>query len=245
VNTPASSWSAEQIDAFVDGQLDPATAAQIEAAMVGDAAFGARIAQQRELRARLAGAFDAVLDEPVPARLLQALDGRSGGATAIGAARSARTRLVAPRPLWWSAAAASVLVAALIGWNLPRDPGGVLIPEEGALLAAGALEEALSRRVSGDARDTTGITVALSFITADGRYCRAFSLDSGLDGLACRGNGRWEVEATGRAPARPAEEYRQASSTLSAPVLAAISLRQAGDALTPDEESRLRDGGWQ
>jgi hypothetical protein len=39
-------------------------------------------------------------------------------------------------------------------------------------------------------------------------------------------------------------EYRQAGTSLSAAVLAAIGERQAGDTLTPEEERQLRESGW-
>lgn len=239
-------WTSAEIHAFVDGELDATRAAQMQADARDDAELAAHIARQRELRARLGTAFDPVLDEPVPAQLLRVLEGGSGAATPISAARRRPARLVAPRPLWWGAAAAGVLVAALLGWSMPRHVDAPLVSDEDGLLAAGALAEALTQRIAATRTSDAGVLVALTFRALDGRYCRVFSLDSGIDGLACRSGETWRVESIGRSPAgdTPVSEYRQASSALSPSVLTAITRWQAGDALTPEEERRIRDAGW-
>ena len=61
--------------AFADGELDAAKRAEITAAMEKDAELARRIAHHRELRARVAGAFSPVLDQPVPDRLVNAARG--------------------------------------------------------------------------------------------------------------------------------------------------------------------------
>jgi hypothetical protein len=240
-------WTDEQVAAFADGELDAKDTARIQLAMRQDLALAGRVARQRALRARISRHFDTVLGEAVPERLLQAVAGKGGAATPIGAARRPAARLVAPRPLWWSAAAASVLVAALLGWLLPRGGERLLVAGAAGLVADGALDAALTERISAEGSSAGGMLVALSFRAGDGRYCRTFSLDTGLDGLACRGADGWVVEAIGRTPAREsgaAPEYRQASSALSPSVLAAITRWQGGDALTPEEERRVRASGW-
>lgn len=241
MNGVPETWDDLQLAAYVDGELDAAAAASIEAQLAHDASLATRVARQRALRARLRAAFDPVLDEAVPAKLVAALEGRGGAATPIGAAPQKPPPPAAP-PLWWGAAAASVLLALLVGWMLPRG-GALLVPAGDGLLARGALEEALSSQVSGAAAGTAAVHVSLSFLASDGRYCRAFSLPSGIDGLACRRDDRWLVEATGRT-ARETGEYRLAGTPLSSSVVAAISGRQQGDVLTPDEERQLLDRGW-
>ena len=59
----------EILMAYADGELDPARRAEIDAAIAKDPALARRVEQQRALRARLAGAFAKVLDQPVPERL--------------------------------------------------------------------------------------------------------------------------------------------------------------------------------
>ena len=68
-------FSDEIVMAYVDGELGDATRAAIEVAMTTDADLAQRVARHRELRKRVQGAFDPVLAEPVPERLLAAAKG--------------------------------------------------------------------------------------------------------------------------------------------------------------------------
>lgn len=240
-------WTDEHVAAFVDGELGADDTARMQAAMQQDLALAGRVARQRALRARISRHFDGVLGEAVPGRLLQAAEGKGGAATPVGAARKPRARLVAPRPAWWSAAAASVVIAALVGWLMPREAERPLVAGDNGLMASGVLDAALSQRIAAEGSREDGVLVSLSFRAGDGRYCRVFSLDSGIDGLACRVAEGWVVEAVGRSPAGDsgvAPEYRQASSALSPAVLAAITRWEGGDSLTPEDERRVREAGW-
>ncbi|HWL62413.1 MAG TPA: hypothetical protein VNQ32_06440 [Steroidobacteraceae bacterium] len=242
MNPGHETWDELQLAAYVDGELDATAAARIEAQLVQDAALATRVARQRALRAQLRAAFDPVVQEPVPPKLLAALEGRGSAAVPIGIARAPASPLQAS-PMWWGAAAASVLLALLAGWMLPRG-NAMLVPASDGLLASGVLHQALSMQASGATAGTGAVHVSLSFQATDGRYCRAFSLPSGVDGLACRHDGRWLIEATGRAPRSAGDGYRQAGTTLSPSVVAAISGRQQADVLTPEEERQLLDRGW-
>ncbi len=73
--------SDEQLMAYVDGELDADARAQIEAAMVSDAELARRVARQQRLREKLRAAFDEVLREPVPDRLLAAARNAPGAAS--------------------------------------------------------------------------------------------------------------------------------------------------------------------
>ncbi|HXA91652.1 MAG TPA: zf-HC2 domain-containing protein, partial [Steroidobacteraceae bacterium] len=67
------SISNERLMAYVDGELDSAARAEVEAAMSGDTEFEQRIAKYRELRDKLKAAYESELAEPVPERLLAIL----------------------------------------------------------------------------------------------------------------------------------------------------------------------------
>jgi hypothetical protein len=238
MTTPARDWSDSEVQAFVDGELDAEEAAGFAAQVRLDLALAQRVARERALRAKLAGTFASVLREPIPERLTRAVEGKVSSRT---------TRRAAPGPLWWSAAAAGLLVAWMIGSRMPRTVEGTLVSDDSGLRAGGMLAEALSQRLSAEGSKAQGVLISLSFKAGDGRYCRTFSLDSGIDGLACRRADAWRVEATGRSPTEgaPADDtYRQASSELSPAVMAAISRWRAGDALTREEERLARDSGW-
>lgn len=62
----------EELHAFVDGELDAKRAARIEARLVEDSNVAAAVLGIRAQKACLRRAFDRVLDEPVPSRLVAA-----------------------------------------------------------------------------------------------------------------------------------------------------------------------------
>lgn len=239
----ADEWDDSRIHAYVDGELDAFTTARLEAACRRDVTLNARVERQRQLRATLRASFETVLDEPVPARLLEAARKKPapGVVTPIAAARP---RKAAP-PLWLGAVAASLVIGVAVGWLLPRSAGLPVADSDSGLVATGYLDAALSQALSSDQPDPAGVRVALSFTTGDGAHCRSFALPTGADGLACRRDQHWHVEVLGQGAApQPGTAYRQAGSALSGPVLAAISEKQAGDTLTVEQEQQLRDAGW-
>ena len=246
--TTQSPWDDARIHAYVDGELDAETSARLEADSRRDAALAARIAQQRQLSARLRAEYDPVLEEPVPQRLRDALAGPKSPAaiTPIGAARK-----TAPRPSWsvreWGALAAALVLGALLGPFVFRDSSGLPIANEGGrLVAAADLDAALSTRIAGAATEGALARIELSFRAASGEYCRTFGLRTGAGGLACRRDGRWSVELLDAAGAQPDAPggFRQASSALSPAVLGAINALGAGDPLTADEERQRLAAGW-
>ncbi len=93
--------------AYVDGELDPAARAQVEAAMRDDPQIEKRVAQHRELKAKIQQAYAADLTEAVPERLVAAAHGRGpvsdphvvdlGQARAAIASKSLRLRWRQPQ----------------------------------------------------------------------------------------------------------------------------------------------------
>lgn len=244
MNQPAQPWDDAQIHAFVDGELEASLAAKLAADCQHDAGLAARIARQRHLLTRLHAEFSAVLEEPVPERLRQALSPAPHAVTPLGAARAPRAR---PSTPWWGALAASVVIGIMVGWLMPRGAGLPIEAADGGLLARGALDAALSEQLSTDDATASGVQVALSFRSTDGTWCRSFSLQ-GIDGLACRSATGWRVEVLSPSATSgtvAGDAYRQAGTPLSSAVLQAISARQSGDTLTSDEERALRDRQWQ
>ncbi|MEO8315845.1 MAG: hypothetical protein ABI645_13755 [Pseudomonadota bacterium] len=236
----ADEWNDDRIHAYVDGELDAFTTARLEAACRQDAMLNARVEKQRRLRVQLKARFDPVLDEPIPARLLQTTNTPpSATVTPIRAARP-QARI---QPLWLGALAASLVIGLAIGWIIPRNTQLPVAAGGNGLVATGYLDKALSQALSSEGRTSSGVQVALSFQAGDGTFCRSFALTSGADGLACRGVNGWRIEVLGRAPART-EDYRQAGSPLSGAVLAAIGEKQSGDTLDVEQERQARNDGW-
>lgn len=237
-----SAWSDETIAAYVDGELDVALRAELEAALAADPALAERVEQERALRSRVEAAFGAVLDEPVPQRLLEAL--QPPAVIDLAAARAERERR---RWHWpeWGAMAACLAIGLFIGRALlaPAD-GAPFANEAGRLLARGALDRALTMQLAGDPGG--GVTLPVSFASTDGRWCRSFVLArESLAGLACRADGGWQVELLATAePAAPAGSVRPAATALPEPVLRAIDARIAGEPLDAAAERAAQAGGW-
>jgi anti-sigma factor RsiW len=91
------------VNAFVDGRLAPARAAEVEEAAARDPALAARVADYRHQNAALHEAFDSWLDEPVPKSLLAAAHPPKD----VG-----WVRRFAP----YYAVAASLFVGVAVGW---------------------------------------------------------------------------------------------------------------------------------
>jgi hypothetical protein len=256
MNTP-SSWSDAQIHAYVDGELVPDAAARLAADSRSDAMLAARVAQQRELRDMLRGAFDPVLDEPVPKRLRDALSGGAPGSvvTPIGSAGTGHRMRVEPRmrQRWslreWGAMAATLLLGLLLGISAFRKPEALpLEMAQGRLVARGELDATLSNQLSGAAPAGAVTQVALSFRAANGAVCRSFSRRDGPAGIACRSGGHWAVQLLDGihgADNGHGTDYRQAASALSPAMLGVINALGGGEALTPEQEEQQRRSGWE
>jgi anti-sigma factor RsiW len=92
-----------ELSAYVDGQLAPARASEVEQAIARDPALAARIGELRQQNTALREAFDPWIAEPIPQALLSA-----------AAPPSAIRRWRRTRP--WLAAAASLAIGVAIGW---------------------------------------------------------------------------------------------------------------------------------
>jgi hypothetical protein len=248
--------------AYVDGELPAEERARVEAAMQDDASIARRVAEQKKLRADLRAAFDGVLREPVPERLLAAARGNpvagtsaseqrgsvSDFAAAAQARNAAREARSGRRWSWpeWGAIAASLVIGVIVAQFAMRSPGGSpFTSEQGRLLAQGELARTLSDQLASEpaARDNT--TVGVSFRAKDGTYCRSFTMrSSSTAGLACRDGDTWRVDLLARTDATSGE-YAQAGSALPPAVLNAIEQQIDGEPLDAAAEARARESDWQ
>lgn len=222
----------ERLMAYADGELDGAEHANeraaIEAAMKADSALARRVERHRALRTRVSGAYNRVLDEPVPDRLLDAVrnsptETTAGSAaraetaadvTDLGRARAARAEAAADaarkRSKWsgaqWAAIAASLVFGAVIGHFALQSPElGPITQRDGHLVAQANLEQALSTQLASEQPDSAPVRIGVSFKNKGGEYCRTFVVQQGasaisaLSGLACRQGGAWDVRTLARA----------------------------------------------
>ena len=255
-------FSDETLMAYADGELDPATGAQVEAAMAGDAAMAGRVARHRAMRDDVYASFAPVLDEAVPQRLRDAL--RQAHAAPASPAPAYAPGPAANHSRWslpvWGALAASLVVGVLIG-KMAMPPfaaaGGksaAVATVNGRLAAGGALARALSQQLASAQRQGQAVSIGITFRAADGQFCRSFTLRDGppqsapLAGLACRapaGGDRWLIPVLVETPpdaAAPAG-YRMAASAAPA-VLQAIDERIAGQPLDAAAERQALQRDW-
>jgi hypothetical protein len=248
---------AQQVMAYVDGELDAAARAEFERALAGDASLQAAVERERALRAALAAAYDPVLDEPLPASLEAALRADTAVVDLAAARRAKQQRTTAPRrwhwPEWGATAACLVLGVALGLGGASFVPGGsddvIVRRADGVLVARGALDRVLTESLAADGGASPGLAVGLSFKARDGRYCRSFVTGAvtASAGLACRDGGVWQLQVL--APAETASTapgaYRQAAAALSPALLESIEKLRDGEMLDAAGERAARTRGWQ
>lgn len=240
------SFDDETLMAYVDGELDAAARTAIETAMATDADLAQRVAQHRALRSRLHNAFDPVLEEPVPERLLAAARGTSTSARSgrvVALRRIGRARWSWPQV---SALAASLVLGVLVGLSLLRT-SAPLVTRDGALLAAGTLAHALSQQLASTQPADAPVQIGVSFRSHSGDYCRTFVLrdKSALAGLACNVHGAWRMEALA-ASESPHETagYRAAASALPPGVASTLDALIASEPFDARVETAARERNW-
>jgi hypothetical protein len=242
-------YSDEILMAYADGELDEATRAEIDAAAAADPAVAAAIARHRQLRERLRAGFDRVLDEPVPRRLVEALDASADAERAAGPAPLPMRHAAPPagvrRWSWpeWGALAATLVVGAFLGFGLRPAPAPLMEREGGRLVAGGELARTLSGVLAQDAAPGAEIRPGLSFRGTGGEYCRTFAMGE-LAGLVCQDRGRWQIEMLATAPAVAMDGYRMAGVALPPAVLEAVEARLEGEPLDAAGEVEARERGW-
>jgi len=228
--------SDETLMAWLDGELDPATRSDIEAALAADAALRERLERQRRLRERLTAHYGPVAEEPVPARLTALLDPKI---VDLAAARERRAR-----PTWQSfaAIAATLVLGIAVGVLAPFGGTGPVAVQSGVMVAQGPLADALDHQLASTQASAAPTRIGVSFARADGQWCRTFD-SAALAGLACRDGGRWRLIATAPGTAGSGDGYRQAASG-SPLILEAAQNLMAGEPLDAAAERRARDADW-
>jgi anti-sigma factor RsiW len=214
--------------AYVDGEMPPEDVALFEPRLALEPALASAVARERALRARLQSAFAPVLEEPMPAGLMDLLTipdaaartapvhplAASAPAAAANDALPAGTndaaRAALPHARRWAwpqfgAMAASLVLGLVFGARMlapqPGASGDALalnVAPDGAITAQGALRSALDQDVAGQATDAKA-RVGLSFRDHAQQYCRTFTLDNASAGIACKHGDGWVVAHLERA----------------------------------------------
>ena len=242
-------FSEETLMAYADNELDAQTRTAVEEAMATDPEVARRVAQHKALRGKVRLAFDNVINEPTPQRLIDAARGvpavrREGNVIPL--------RRKAPPPrAWpqWASIAASLVVGVIIGQAMLRGSGSELVTARGGqLLANSVLAHALSEQLASTQTDQSAVRVGVSFKSKAGAYCRTFTAHESttLAGLACRDHDDWHVQVLAQttSTADNGTAYRQAGSALPKSVLQAVDDNIAGEPLDAAAETAARDKNW-
>lgn len=120
--------SDETLVAYLDGELDTSARAEVETWLDADAVMRGQVADLTETAGALRAAFDPVLHEPIPERLLAA----ARGETAVVNLAAARQKRLMSRP-WAQWAAAAGVAGLLIGGGVGYFAAG---PRPGSQQAA-------------------------------------------------------------------------------------------------------------
>ena len=244
----------DTVQAYVDGELDTAGTARIDAALAHDDLLRSRVQQSRALNAQLRAAFDPVLDEPMPARLSALLQpaspqasmlstplARSAGRQGFGAGRRrAPRRWLMPTV----ATTASLAVLAVTLWW--HSGAGLIRAPDDRQYAAGPLSDALDQALASEPAPRDPISIGLSFRSNDGHICRTFidRTKTTIAGLACHDDAGWWLPVLS-ADSKPEDgELRQAASAMPPAVQTAVDARIRGEAFDARQERAARDAGW-
>ncbi len=255
--------SDELLMAYVDGELDTQARSEVERAIESDPEVARRVSRQRVLRDRLRAAFDGVLSEPVPDRLVAAARGapatsaregnQEAGVIDLAQTRADRAAAQRARRRWswpeWSAIAASVVLGAVIG-HLALSQRDIVpfTSADGRLVARGGLADALTNQLASTQSADSATRIGVSFRSKTRQYCRTFVTHAGggLAGLACRESNGWTLEGLARAPAKSGgtETYATAGSSLPTAVMQTLQEQIAGEPLDAAAEAAAQKSGW-
>lgn len=258
----------EMLVAYVDGELSPEDAAEIEQALKTDQRVREAVQVFRDTADWSRRAYDDVLREPVPERLLRAATGQPGAADPARAEPSRKGRPAMPGiqgRFAGLAMAASIALAIGVGggfglsqWSVQGEAGSAGILLVGAVDSQGALHGALESGASGtltEIGDGGDVMPLTTFVDRGGRYCRKFlttladrSGTSAAFGIACRRPvGSWLVEAVGAAPT-PGQGTGVRFVTASGPeediLQVVIGAMSDTGPIAVDDEAALLAAGW-
>ncbi|WP_156256524.1 anti-sigma factor [Sandarakinorhabdus oryzae] len=230
--------------AWIDGELPADEAARVAAEVAADPDLQALADAHRALAKRLQTSFDAVLAEPVPDRLLQAVTAPPAATvTDLAAFRAAKAEAAAPPRRWWpqvTALAASLALGLFMGRATLDDAApGLVVTSPSGLKAGGVLEVALNDQLA--ASPAAGpVRVALSFRDTQGRVCRSWQAQA-QEGIACRSGDGWAVTAALARPPEADGRYRMASGP---GVAALVDGMIAGEPFDAAQEAAAKAKGW-
>lgn len=231
--------SDEQFFAWLDGELDPAEAAHVEARVAADPELARLADEHRAFGGQLRAAFAPVAAAPVSEPLRQSFD-RPAEIVDLASRRADRPKRRSHLPQW-AAMAATLAVGVLIGTMAPGSAGDDPVELRGdKIYAVAALDRALDRQLASSGHGD--VRIVLTFRNQAGALCRSFT-QAGTSGLACRQGRDWQVRGLFAAPEGQSGDYRMAAG--GDPNLGAlIDSTIAGEPFDAAQERAALERGW-
>lgn len=226
----------EKFFAWLDGELGPAEAAEVEAKVASDAELSRLADKHRSLKRQLSAAFDPIAGAPVSESLKAALRPKAEVAD-FAAAKRARNLPSLPQ---WAAMAATLAIGVFVGTMVPQRSGAPVEVQGGKLYAASALNQALDSELA--SAPAGAVRIGLTFRGRAGEVCRSFT-SAASSGLACRNNGRWQVRGMFAAPEGQNGDYRMAAG-MDPNLAALVDSTMTGEAFDAAQEKAAKDKGW-
>ena len=226
----------EKFFAWLDGELEPAEAAEMEAKVAADPRLAGLAEQHRALKARLSDAFDPIAASPVPEHLKTAV---RPTAEIVDFAATRRARKIPSLPQW-TALAATLAAGIVVGTMIPHGGSAPVELQDGKIYAAADLNRALDTQLA--SAPTGDVRIGLTFRDHSGEICRSFTQQA-ASGLACRGGGRWQLKGMFAAPEGQGTDYRMAAG-MDPNLAALVDSTMAGEPLDAAGEKAERDKSW-
>jgi len=239
----------ELLSRYLDGELPPALARELEQRLAAEPALGSVLARMQALQGQLHQAYDGIAQQPIPQRILALLQAPQANVVPIGH----KPPLNPPRKrvMNWGFALAASLVVAVSATLVTRldqqsaQPGAAGVDS----LLSLALETSPSRGDGWEAlADGRQLRPVLSFQTTAGSWCREYLLRSSegsWHGVACRGDAGWNTTVLASADAAESSaDYRPAGAASADEVADFVDRNAAGIALDAGEETALIARAW-
>jgi len=221
--------------AWLDGELEPVEAAEMEAAVAADPKLARLAEEHRALAAKLKQTFDPIASVPVP-DLLQATLRPSADVVDFVAAKRGRPMRALPQ---WTTIAATLVVGIFLGTMVPQRSGEPVAVQDGKLYAASSLDQALDTQLASAPQGN--VRIGLTFRDGSGKICRSFSAPAGT-GLACRSGNAWRLKGLFAAREDQGSQYRMAGTD--ADLAALVDSTMVGEPLDAAAEKAELERNW-
>lgn len=223
----------EKFFAWLDGELEPAEAAEMAAKVAADPELMRLADRHRALASQLRGAFDPIIAEPIPERLKI----RPSAEVVDLAARRRRSMPSLPQ---WAAIAATLVAGVLVGTIIPVHGSGPVRVQEGRLYAAASLDEGLDTALA--SAPAGPVRIGLTFRGHAGEICRTFTIKA-ASGLACREGSRWRLRGLFAPPEGQDSAYRMAGG-MDPNLASLVDSTMAGEPFDAAQEAAAKRHSW-